>query len=451
MLVLTVLLFSFSAPSVIARWVEGNYALIISAVSLLSLAYAAVAFLRPVWIAAVVAKKTLLWGGNLLFTLAMLSMILAHRVAFPASPEVPVVIVTPPTFLQQIPLVLTLLFFPILFADVAVFMQAARKKKDSSFTLGILTGALAMVIALFMLIFTNIWGYVEPVSPIFRNQFYLPFLLLTAAVTVMVLLRKPATKEAKAFESSTVPSYLLAGLAVCFVITAFFAFWTTRTPQMPVEKTSLTVMTYNIQLANDEDGRKSYLRQLEIIREIGPDILALQESDSARIGLNNNDYVRYYASQLGYYSYFGPTTSTGTYGTALLSRYPLDNVHVVFSYSDKDEIGTTVAEIVVDGKRFTIFNVHPDGTDTAMLAFADTLLAQSAGLENVIALGDYNLRHTEEAYQRIAAVYHHEPGSEGHIDHIFLSHDLQMEEHTYIPAPESATDHPLLFATITWE
>jgi len=211
------------------------------------------------------------------------------------------------------------------------------------------------------------------------------------------------------------------------------------------------VMTYNIQQANDVHGEKSYLRQMEHIRQINPDILALQESDSTRISLDNNDYVLHYASQLGYYSYFGPATSTGSYGTALLSRYPLENVRTVFSYSDKDENGTTVAEIVVDGKRFTIFNVHPDGTDTAMLAFADMLLNQSAGLENVIALGDYNLRSDEEAFQRIANVYHNVPDSEGHIDHIFLSHNLQMVNPTYITVPQSATDHPLLYATITWE
>ena len=63
-------------------------------------------------------------------------------------------------------------------------------------------------------------------------------------------------------------------------------------------------------------------QQLALIRQVSPDILALQESDSTRISLNNNDYARYYAGKLGYYSYYGPKTLTGTYGTALLSKYP---------------------------------------------------------------------------------------------------------------------------------
>ena len=105
----------------------------------------------------------------------------------------------------------------------------------------------------------------------------------------------------------------------------------------------------------------------------------------------------------------------------------------------------------IDPDILALQEIHPAGSDIAMMAFADALLAHSQGLERVIALGDYNLHHTEEAYQRIAAVYHNVPGSEGHIDHIFLSYDLQMINPVYIPAPASATDHPLLYATIRWD
>ncbi len=453
MLIFTLLLFSFSAPSVIARWVEGDYVLIVSMVSVLALAYTALVLLRPAGLAALLTNKKVLWAANLFFTLALFGTFLAHRVAFPVSPDAPAVIVALPAFWQQIPLVVMLLLFPILFLDAAVLLQApARAGKPSGFTGGVLTGALGLMLAVFMLIFTNVWGYVEPVSPFFRNKFWLPFLLLSAGLTLLVGLRNASQSSDSANKTGKVTLIVPAFLAVCLLVTVFFAFWTARTPDAaPADSGSLTVMTYNIQQANDDNGERSYLRQLAMIRQINPDILALQESDSARISLNNNDYVRYYASQLGYYSYFGPATTTGTYGTAILSRYPLENVRTVFSYSDKDEIGTAVAEIEVAGQRFTLFNVHPDGTDTAMLAFADTLLAQSAGLDRVIVWGDFNLRHTEEAFQRIAAVYHNVPGSEGQIDHIFLSHDLQMVDPVYVPAPQSATDHPLLYADVTWE
>ena len=82
-------------------------------------------------------------------------------------------------------------------------------------------------------------------------------------------------------------------------------------------------MTMNTQESNDKSGEKSFEAQLALIRQVSPDILALQETDSTRISLNNNDYVRAFADRLGYYSYYGPKTVAGTYGTAILSKYPL--------------------------------------------------------------------------------------------------------------------------------
>ena len=225
-------------------------------------------------------------------------------------------------------------------------------------------------------------------------------------------------------------------------------------------------MTYNIQEANDDFGERSHDRQLALIQKVSPDILALQESDSARISLNNNDYVRYYASQLGYYSYYGPTTVTGTFGTAILSKYPLQNTRSVFTYSDTDEIGTAEAEMEVNGRIFNIYNVHPDGTDAAMLIFANELIERSRDKPNVIALGDFNLRDYEEGYQLMAGIYGNawtsvypsKIGADGtdmsgknRIDHIFVSDPLKVRDAFYILPPASATDHPVHWAEIFWE
>jgi endonuclease/exonuclease/phosphatase family metal-dependent hydrolase len=231
------------------------------------------------------------------------------------------------------------------------------------------------------------------------------------------------------------------------------------------DRSSLVVMTYNIQQATDEFGVKSYDRQLDLIRQVAPDILAFQECDSARISLNNNDYVRYYASKMGYYTYYGPTTISGTYGTAILSKFPLMNPRSVFSYSNQDEIGTAEVEVELGGKRLTVYNVHPDGSDTAMLAFAETLLARSSGKSDVIALGDYNLRENEVAYQMIDEVFTNawmevyptgisddgvDMSGTKRIDHIFISPHLEVRAPVYLLAPESATDHPAHWAEVYW-
>jgi endonuclease/exonuclease/phosphatase family metal-dependent hydrolase len=317
-----------------------------------------------------------------------------------------------------------------------------------------------------MHIFTNVWGYVEPVSPWFRNKFWLPYLLMAGLITLIIGRKGLSALDNQPEPNSAFSLGWMAFLAIVFLGTAGSALNTTRVQTFEPRNNTIVVMTYNIQQANDDFGERSYKEQLALIRQVEPDILVLQESDSSRISLNNNDFVRYFAGKLGYYSYYGPTTITGTYGTAILSRYPLQNTRTVFTFSDQDEIGTAEAEIEIGEQLFTVYNVHPDGSDTAMLVWAESLLERSKDKLNVIALGDYNLRDYEEAYQLIASVYTNawvsvypsKIGSDGtdmsgenRIDHIFFSQSLIARNPAYILPPESATDHPVHWAEIIWK
>ena len=458
--------FAFSAPTVIARWTEGDYRLIVMAVSLLAVSWVGVSLGKSRWIENISPTWLLIW--NLLFTLSLIMTILAHRVPFPQTPYSAAVVVGAPTWLQQLPLVLLLLLFPVIFLDLRIFANRIRQSDPRPRDLipGMLLGSLTLVILVFMHIFTNVWGYVEPVSPWFRNKFWLPYLLMAGLITLIIGLKRLSTLDYHPEPKSAFSLGWTAFLAILFLGTAGSTLYTTRVQTFEPRNNSLVVMTYNIQQANDDFGERSYKEQLALIRQVAPDILALQESDSSRISLNNNDYVRYYAGKLGYYSYYGPTTITGTYGTAILSRYPLQNTRTVFTFSDQDEIGTAAAEIEIGGQLFTVYNVHPDGSDTAMLVWAESLLERSKDKFNVIALGDYNLRDYEEAYQLIASVYTNawvsvypsKIGSDGtdmsgenRIDHIFLSQSLMARNPVYILPPESATDHPVHWAEIIWK
>jgi len=464
-LTITLTWFGFSAPAVFARWTEGSYVWIVLAVSLLSLGTTFLFIWNPGLAERLSRRWLLIW--NLTFTFSLTATILAHRVAFPLTPDSPAVIVRAPDWTQQIPLVLMLLTFPVVFLDLRLFFNTIQRANPSPRALvpRMLMGGTAMVLLVFMNIFTNVWGYVAPVSTIFRNQFYLPYLLIAGAITLLTLGQKPVEREpvqGPAGSVSFAPGMLLV---LIFLGTAIGALRTERVHPGDTNRTSLVVMTYNIQGANDGFGERSYDRQLALIQKVSPDILALQESDSARISLNNNDYVRYYAGKLGYYVYYGPATVTGTFGTAILSKYPLQNTRSVFTFSDTDEIGTAEAEVDVGGRLFTIYDVHPDGSDTAKLAFAKSLLGRSRDKENVIALGDFNLRDYEEPYQLLAAVYVNawtsvypsKIGADGtdmsgdsRIDHIFLSHSLNVQNPVYILPPASATDHPVHYAEIYW-
>jgi len=465
-MVLVLVYFAFSAPAVIARWTEGDYVLIVAAVSLLAAGWAALVFSNTGFFERLSNRGLLVW--NLLITLSLTATLLANRVSFPATPSSPEVVVSSSTLLQQIPLVLTLLLFPVIFFDAWYFFKQIRDANPSPRALapGMLLGSLGLVLLVFMQIFTNVWGYVRPVSPWFRNKFWLPYLLMAGIITLLSWRKGSLETETGRDPVGTFSWGWVGLLGLLFVGTLASAVRTTRVQTFPSDKPSLMVMTYNIQQANDVFGERSYVRQLAIIRQVSPDILSLQETDSTRISLNNNDYVCYYAGKLGYYTYYGPKTVTGTYGTALLSKFPLENPRTIFSYSDKDEIGTTAAEIEVDGRRFTIYDVHPDGSDASMLVFAQTLLERSKDKPYVIALGDYNLRDYEEAYQLIDSVYSNawtsvypseispdgvDMSGENRIDHIFFSPSLNVRNPVYVLPPESATDHPVHWAEIFWE
>jgi len=466
LLVLDLVWFSFSAPAVIARWTEGNYTLIVGLVSLLAALTTWMCIARPRWLERLSPSVLLAW--NLFFTFSLTATILAQRVAFPTSPDSAPVMVTSPSLPGQVALVLTLLSFPILFLDLRLFITRISEAVPNTRDLvpGFLLGMLITVVLIFINIFSNVWGYVPPASPYFRGTFWLAFFLMTGAITLLTWLARGSVSETESIPEKSFPWGWAVLLGALFLGTLIRSLPGKRVQVDTAGKTSLLVMTYNIQQGNDNSAEKSFDRQLAIMRRLSPDVISLQESDTARISMNNSDYVRYFAEQLGYHSYYGPRTVAGTYGTAILSKYPLENARTIFTYSDTDEIGTTQAEIEVNGRRFTVYDVHPDGSDLAKLAFARTLLEQSQGKPYVIALGDYNLRDDEEAYQLIDSTYTNawtsiyptgispdgvDMSGDDRIDHIFISPILHARNPVYVLPPDSATDHPVHWAEIYWE
>ena len=463
--ILTLVYFIFSAPGVLARWTEGNYLLIIITAGLVTFFSVALFINPPSWLSSLSPAFFFAW--NVAFSLSLLGTILAHRVPFPPMPDSTSVVISQPTLVQQLPTYFMLLLSPIIFLDFREFVLIIRRASPTPRELvpGFILGSFSLILLVFMMIFSNVWGYVEPVSLVFRNKFWFPFALTTSFIIIlMIFLRQKETPSPSPSRKNNLRGWVLI-LGSIFILTVFFTLQQFPFGEEEFDQESLLVMTYNIQAANDQSGEKAFERQLELIREVDPDILALQESDTSRISLNNNDYVRYFSGKLGYYSYYGPKTVTGTFGTAILSRYPLSNTHTIFSYSDQDEIGTAVAEVNVGGKIFTIYNVHPDGSDTAMLVFAKTLLSEVKGKGEVIALGDFNLRKDEIPYQLIDpelinAWTSQQPAelsdkgtdiSETRwIDHIFVSSDLQIRNPVYLLPPESNTDHPAHWAEVSW-
>lgn len=240
---------------------------------------------------------------------------------------------------------------PIVFIDFVFLSREIIKRRPSPSKLGMGfgSGGLFLILISFILIFTNVWGYIEPVSPIFRNLFWLPFLLLAITIPARKIFEKRLV-EFKILVTNLFDKLVIALFLALLVIGTSVSsiVWESRSKAQDTSGiSSLTVMTYNIQQGVNITGDKNYEKQLAVIKNVNPDIIGLQESDTARISGGNSDVVRYFATRLNYYSFYGPRTVTGTFGAAILSRFPIINAKTIFTYSDEDEIGTTEVQIRV--------------------------------------------------------------------------------------------------------
>ena len=462
------IVFGFESPTVFARWTQGNYIAIVIILAIAILSLVIISALKPDLISSI--PQWGLWAWNFFFTIMIALTIIVHTVSFPSDPESAVVVVGSPYWYQQIPLYMMLISSPIIFIDMVLF---SSQLIHSSPKLSTLTGSFTLhglyfIILIFMAIFTNVWGYVKPVSNLLRNLYWLPYLIIGLVMIVGVFGINLAHHK---FSAISIPKLGKQSVTVLSSLITFGILISTfLVAPLPVSDgtepiSSITVMTYNIQEGNNQSAEANYANQLEVIQNSGADIIALQECDTARIGLWNIDLVRYLATELDYYSYFGPKTVTGTFGTAILSRFPITNAESLFSYSHKDETGTAYATVLINNEGFHIFSSHPDGNEDNHREHMNAILEKidAESLNHVISMGDFNTRQGSEYYNMSITVLDdawlraHPSGVDefgnnmsGRIDHIFISSEFGVENAWVIPEGPSQSDHNVFWATLTW-
>jgi len=238
------------------------------------------------------------------------------------------------------------------------------------------------------------------------------------------------------------------------------AFLTASGPAAPAEQqTSLRILTYNIQQGYSETGLKNFDGQLDLIRSIDADVIGLQECDTNRIAGGNSDVVRYFADRLDMYSYYGPKTVPGTFGIALLSRYPIENPRTFYMYSAGEQTATIEAQITVGSKTFNVFVTHLG--NGGPIVQQEQVLENLRGKANVILMGDFNFRPDTDQYRLTTEtlddswllkwspnVDDREVDSADRIDHIFVSPGTMVADSQYFPGSQS--DHPAMMTEIEW-
>lgn len=459
MAVVTTLYFAFTAPNVLARWTGVDYPLIVLGLAIVLTAFAAFYTLVPRFRGFFTPAMILI--GNLCFGLAMTLTILPHQLPFPAQPGAYPFYEPPVPFTAYIPLFLMILFFPILFVDVELCYRVLLKRKVRPPALGgsFVLASGFLLIMIFGHVFTTVYDYIPVVGPLFRDKFWALHLLLGLLLTLtawVVAGKARLTQEANPKKNT--PAVLVLGW-ICLGSTVG-VFWPRPPAASPAEPGSrLRVMTYNIQQGFSEEGELNMDGQLALIQAWDPDLIGLQESDTNRISGGNDDLVRYYADQLGMHAYYGPKVVTGTFGVALLSKYPIESPQTFFMYSEGEQTATIRAEVGAGEERMIIFVTHL-GNEGPIIQQRQ-FLEEVEGTERPIAMGDFNFRPQSDQYalttERLddAWVKKWPQGEddrglrlEDRIDYVFLTSDLKVEDARYLL--ETASDHPALVVDVTW-
>jgi endonuclease/exonuclease/phosphatase family metal-dependent hydrolase len=358
--------------------------------------------------------------------------------------------------------------FPIILIDFMLLshklasleLVPTSRAAGIAFTLG---GGLYMLVLLFTLILTSVWGFVPVIGPLLRDMFW--FIVLIAGLVLLIAIYKVKDNVPTFGVPDKLPrteTIIAVLLIVMFLgtLTGSMAFEPHPVTQAG-DPVSLRLLTYNIAQGMNDVDTKNYDGQLELIRGIDADVIGLQETSKIA---GNSDVVRYFAIKLNLYSYFGPKGVTGTTGVALLSKYPIENPRTIYHYCedvDRKQTATIEAEITVGSRTLTVYVTHTYGRTSTKMILQNDILDASSGKSNVIFMGDFNFRPNTEPYNLTTSVLDDSwwvkwptgvnslgENNSGEIDHIFLSPGTTVLDCEYVTDPQS--DHPAYWVDILW-
>jgi len=459
--IIAILYFSITAPNIISRWNSSSNLI------LQLLLMAAWLFTSIWWINQKTFSPKRVLGSGLIFSIFLLNSINPQQVGFPPTMESGYPFAAPQAEQwHALTTYIMVLFSPAL---LLVFVHYLREIVQKAPSPGKIAGSFGisggyLLILVLAQVFTTVYDYIPVIGPAFRDKYWL-VLFLPAILSFVPLLFNSQNPSPQPSLPQKARMRWLISAAMMVVISAIGLAWRPVPPSAPGEgKNSLRVFTYNIQQGFDDQGERNFDGQLKLIRDKSPDIIGLQECDTARIAGGNADVVAYMADHLGMYSYYGPSSVTGTFGIALLSRYPIENPATYFLFSEGEQVAVIEADITVGEQRFRIYVTHL-GNGGPIYQMRQ-MLELMHGQENLIAMGDFNFRPYEEQYaiateefldayliaqQKTIPILWGDSApwqDEERIDHFFVSKDLNVKYLEYITHPES--DHPALFADIGW-
>ncbi len=377
--------FVLAYPSVLSRWSDSSYVLV-SIITMIAVAS----------FAAVITIMPRIFERLKIRTIVVLNALLVASVVLVAAlPQQEF------SMIQRIFTYSTAALSPVALLDFMLLVGEVNGLKPSSRQLGKSFGAssLLFLILSFAMVFSFNYEFV-PGMGILRDRVYLIILLTALMAVIPVALLKGIKGLSRKLPQSRVMALVMTGLFI--MGTGIGLGINAIRPDAPPSPTTITVMSFNVHQGEDMDGRFNFARVLDTIKKSGADIIALQETETARICLGNNDLVRFLAEKLDMYSYYGPKTVTGTYGVAILSRFPIESAETLFMPSEDSQRAIIKSEIRIGAEIITVYNTHFGLAFLERIAHAQFTADLTANSTRALLLGDFNTLTAETPYAMIA-------------------------------------------------
>ncbi|WP_457254377.1 endonuclease/exonuclease/phosphatase family protein [Pedococcus sp. P5_B7] len=177
----------------------------------------------------------------------------------------------------------------------------------------------------------------------------------------------------------------------------------------------LGLLSYNIHSGVGLDGRLDLDRLADVIDDSGADVVALQEVDRFRREQSGfEDQPGVLAQRLGMHLAYAanldgepahPGAPRAQYGTALLSRLPLESSTntLLPCFEGSEQRGLLEATVVVEGRPLRVLGTHLQwDSETERTRQAEAIVATLDARPTVL-LGDLNTTPGSPAYQCLAA------------------------------------------------
>ena len=160
---------------------------------------------------------------------------------------------------------------------------------------------------------------------------------------------------------------------------------------------ALVVATYNIHSCVGVDRRYAPDRTAAVLRELGADIIGLQEVDARRRRSGELDQRGYFADATGLAVVPGPHSRDhrGRFGNALLTRFPVRAVrHIDLSVAGYEPRGAIDVELAVDGRTLRVVVTHlglrAGERRQQVQRLLEALAAAPGAEEAMLVMGDLN-------------------------------------------------------------